>query len=595
MVIRSVEEGLRINPQPPNPFVTEKKLNEYFEQINNFLKTDKPIPSSLYDSMKEEFEKVKNIYEQSNTTLNLYHISHNFYSRTAMFFLEKNYEIAFHNFITALQFLLARMKIRTYSEGSLDIMSRYYHSLCIRLAEKDSKKLVFRESHIDQFSKMYNHIRDIGNNLDGRFYVIFDSILGIYLHKTYKHVVGKTVYEEEDLDILNSVEKHLLLLKDLALNFPEKMTYNLGLIFNLLYRNYKFKLYFYLNNYEQSGNENYLTSVNDLTRALRSSSQEAKRVYEKLLSITSTPNQKKILEERLVGTIIDTLYSDYLHSLYVTFDFFSALRHIDKLHTYLVNIVFVEKKHINKSQLDYFSSEMLMLKSFLKIILIEFELVKLARDSNQKKIKNIASGVLDKIRQSRLIFKYKHDEKLTNYQLQIITRTFSGQISEYLVHELLLDMTNLKIKGEVDKKIKPLLEKTTDTSHDKIMRNHRLNKKEKDCPDIDVYYDLSKDPLAVFIKNAKISRNEKRKIYKELDYVNQKGVKKIYYCINMLSNMQELNDIKDFFNILNSKFSSLDITVLDLKSLFNEILIQFNRNGFKKFNFSDIDLFRFIN
>jgi len=579
----------------PNPIDTEKKLNYYYDQINQHLLNNTDIPEELFELTTKEFEIVKEKYEKTKDYVNLLHIAHNYYSRASMFYLDKNFEKAFYLYIKALQLLLARIKERNYSDKALMAISKYYHSLCIRIVNEDSEEIVFSRGNIEEFSKIYNHLRDIGNNLDKRFYVIFESIINVYLHKTYKKYIGQTVYEQKDYENLKTIEEHLTLLKDLAINFPSDMKSNLAQINNFIYRVKKFQLYFFLYKYDSSGDSKYIEKVANLTRIMKSSSEEAKKIYEKLSQSTKSLREKEMWINKKIGTIIDAYYADYLHSLYVSSDFFSALRHIDKLHNFLVDTVFKESQRISKHQLNYFSSEMRMLKSFIKLILIEIELHKLSDETSQEKIKQISDQVIKKIQESKILFKYKYDKKLLNYQIKIITRTFSGSISEYLLHELLQDMTKLKLYGNIDNRVKEILYSAVDSSENKIKKNYKFSKSDKQDPDIDIYFDLTQKPLAIFVKNAIFTDKVKKQIYKELIYAKKNNVKNIFFLINMVKNIESLNEMKLFFDNIIKKEKDLKIDVLDIKLLVSEILNQFDRNNFNKFNFSDVDLLRFLN
>jgi hypothetical protein len=202
--------------------------------------------------------------------------------------------------------------------------------------------------------------------------------------------------------------------------------------------------------------------------------------------------------------------------------------------------------------------------------------------------KTVFAKIASSLEEIKDFFKYELSDK-KDYALKIMTSTFAGSFSEYLIRELLQeihehvspDNTSSSDFEEMFRCIKEA------SSKEDIVSNWTL---EKGQPDVDIYV---KGRCAVFLKNAVIDSEKMKKIWNEVDLCKRHAINRVFYGFNFAKNVQKIEYIRSQFEKMKDQFQ-VNIEPFDIKDLVSVIFEDLRRNGQTIANFQELDLFRVL-
>lgn len=96
----------------------------------------------------------------------------------------------------------------------------------------------------------------------------------------------------------------------------------------------------------------------------------------------------------------------------------------------------------------------------------------------------------------------------------------------------------------------------------------------------------------IFLKNESISRRARSKIRRELGICIENNILRIYYGINFMKNLENIESLRKFRNDLKNEFSELDLSFFDIKELVNTLINYFNKHKIKVFGFPAKEIFK---
>ncbi|MFW9882580.1 MAG: hypothetical protein ACFFG0_56685, partial [Candidatus Thorarchaeota archaeon] len=107
--------------------------------------------------------------------------------------------------------------------------------------------------------------------------------------------------------------------------------------------------------------------------------------------------------------------------------------------------------------------------------------------------------------------------------------------------------------------------------------------------DIDIHI---KGKCAIFLKNENVTHRARAKMKRELDICVNNGILKIYYGINFMKNLENIESLRRFKAGLKNVFPELDLSFFDIKEFINELINYFNKQKIKIFGFPAKEIFK---
>ena len=284
-------------------------------------------------------------------------------------------------------------------------------------------------------------------------------------------------------------------------------------------------------------------NIENLIKNIRFYSKESLKYAKKLITKMSPEKQNsKNVKLMLTMKEIDYMNSNYYYELYLNKDILKAWKYIDKIKQFLVLKAFKENLSLHERILKYFGEEWSLIYVFAKICLLQDEIEKRESSLSQEWQKEIFQKANESLRRIQVLFKYEMANK-KDYNLKIITSTFSGGFSEYFLHDLCLDFyINGIVNENTPTEFRPFLEcvKNVKNKKDIVLNDFVENNK----PDIDIHL---KGEGALFLKNAKINSNEIKKIWREIELCQRNNISIIFYGINFIKNIEGIEYIRRKF------------------------------------------------
>jgi hypothetical protein len=579
-----------------NPIIIEKKFNEIKSEIHTYiLKEDSQIPPiSLFNDLDQEFEKIKSKYQELEDQINLLHVEHNYLWCKSFQYLNSDPTKSLDIIIKALSKLLDRNNLRQYQPNTFDKMLRTYEVAFIKISKKNepikdgsikNNFICFLNAYITKKSFLIipNKLEDIVKILSKIF------IIGFYENKIQTYIISNSNLNEFET-IENEINSILKIFKEI----PSEQSYSIYLCYTTLYKLIKKELHFLVRYsfFEKSDSKKCLAQdkIDLITDKLIDYSNNiviyVNKFYKSLSpEIQSDENNKSMV----VLSEVDKLTARYYKETYSNKDIFKAWKIIDEIKQLLVMKAFKENIPLSDNLLKYYAEEWSLLYVFAKICLLKEEVDKRSSSLGQEWEKDMFSEIIESLSIAQRLFRYEMTDK-KDYTLKIMTSSFSGGFSEYFVHELCQEFFDFSI---VDDK--------TPIEFKNFLECVKLSRKKEDIvlkdfiepgqPDIDIHI---KNKCAIFLKNSKIESDEIKGIWSEIALCQKNGIKKIFYCINFIKNIERIDQIRRAFEKIKREYTNVSIEIHDIKDLVNALLQELKRSGKSKLNFSQLDLYRVL-
>lgn len=564
-----------------------KKINQYI------LKEDSETPlKTLFEQLDAEFEEVKRKYEQQKDEINLLHSTYNYLWRKSFQYLHKDPTQSLDLFIKALSKLLDRHALRPYKVAIFEKMLGTCEVALIKISEKweyvdfDRIEKESRELFATSFSSPITSEK-LAN--------IINILANLFIEKNYDKKVN-------DLEVkysnINKSEELVTIIKSI-LDVLEKI-YSIershlpSMCYELLYKLRKKQLHSLISFifFEKSDEKRQKAQnqVDQITKEMINYSKKSfdyGKNYQK-----SLPAEKQEVEKvKLLITLkeLDKKAALYYREAYFNKDIFKAWTEMDKIKQFLVTKAFKENISLSHNLLRYFGEEWSLLYVFAKICLLKEEINKRTSSLGQDWERDIFTEITKSLGAMEKLFKYEIRDT-RDYTLKIMTSSFAGSFSEYFIHELCQEFFGCGIVDErTPTDFRGLLECVERArSKDNIKLNDII---EQGKPDIDIHI---KNNCAIFFKNAKIESDEMKKIWREIELCKKKGIKRIFYGINFIKNIENIEYIRQSFEKIKATNKGINFDVFDIKDLVTTFLDELKRSGKPELHFSQLNLYRVL-
>jgi len=571
----------------------EKDFKKICEEIDTILRRDEIPSTDLFKRLDSEFKKVKELYELHGDRLNLLFVEHNYLSRKSIQYLKKDPAKSLILFIRSLSKLMERhIAIRPYPQESFKKMIGVYHQILNWIEERIEliKASGYVRSEFTQFIEKY-----ILSNQD----IIPDELsdlivrISIILMRTFERDIDKTkVKSKKDFERIQKLEIEINSIFDILKNLKFiKKSYIPSMHYECLYKLKKKQLHYFVRMifFESSKEkrEKIQSKIDKMAKQLRNFAEQSLKYYEKFLKSGGDDVSES---ERLCLCLknLDVFASEYYYYAYSKKDIFKAWQKIDEIKQFIVKKVFKEKIPLSENLISYFGEEWSLLYIFAKIYLLKEEVSRRLNALTQDWERDIFSKIVRNLAELEKLFKYEAKYS-KDYTLKIITAQFSGGFSEYFIHELFLEyFDNCVIDSKTPEEFIDLFKCIKNGRKYDIVLNDHPDKKE---PDIDIHI---KGQCAVFLKNTKIDSEAIKEIEREVRLCSKMKIKKIFYGINFIKNLQNVDYIRRKFEEIETNYPQIQIQIFDIKDLVSILIKELERHGRTKPSFSEFDLYKVL-
>jgi len=524
----------------------ERNFNKIKAQINNYvLKEDFQLPpNSLFKRLDDEYKKVEEKYIQYNDQINLLHVQHNYLWSKSFEYLYRDPTQSLSLIIQAIRKLLDRHRLSPYSPLAFEKMWGAYEVALIKIS-KQGQLINFDmiEKELLDFVETYCSPSPIKSE---KFKCINNLIISLLLIQQRERV--------DDLKItysnLSQSDRLAEGIKNLSVAIHNNVTIDkshlstLSQCYEVLYRIRKKQLqslaefvFFEKSEKKRSHVLNIIDKIaEEMVESSTKSFKYAKKFCEKLPLEKQDTNEIKTM---ITLKELDKLTAKYYQEAYSKKDILKAWTVMDGIKRFLVKKAFKENVPLSDSLLTYYGEEWSLLYIFAKICLLKEEINKRASSLTQNWEREMFTNIAELLNSAEKLFKYEMSDK-KDYVLKIMTSSFAGHFSEYFIHELCREFFDYgKFDEHTPPEFKDLLECVKLASNkDEIVLNDILKQGE---PDIDIHI---KNKCGIFFKNRKIEADEMRKIWKEVELCQTKKINKIFYAINFIKNIEQIEYIR---------------------------------------------------
>jgi hypothetical protein len=576
-----------------SPQEIERQFNIIHAEISKYVLNAENFripPDYLFSEFDGEFEKVKQKHEEYHDEMNLLHVESNYYSTKVYQYLQNDPTESLRLFLQALTKLLGRNAIRQYQENTLEKMLGTYMSTLIKISSKtdnvsyekiEKSFLELLESYSSIFAS-FKKLTDIGS-------MLCDMFVEKYYGKQISYIKVRSLSQCEELDCFVDHLKHI----EKVIRASSLQRASISKLYNVMYVTRKNQLYYFLTQmfFEKTSDkkQKLQVSVDRIVAEMIECSELSLKNAQIYINAMPKDKQKDSKVKLVIAQHeIDKLTAVYYKEAYSNKDILRAWKIMDQIKHLFVVKAFKDNLSFSEDELSYYSEEWTLLYVFAKICLLKEEVSSRAPSLRQEWEKTVFAKIASSLEEIKNFFKYELSDK-KDYTLKIMTSTFAGSFSEYLIRELLqevydyvtLDNTSASDFDEMFACIKSA------SSKDDIILNWVI---EKDQPDVDIYI---KDRCAIFLKNAIIDADKMKKIWNEVTLCKRHAIRRVFYGFNFAKNVQKIEYIRTHFEKMNNDFQ-MHIEPFDIKDLVSVIFEDLRRNGQTIANFQELDLFRVL-
>lgn len=576
-----------------SPVETERKFNVIHTEISRHVLNAENFripPDYLFSEFDKEFEKVKHTYEKYHDQMNLLHAESNYYSTKVYQYLQNDPTESLHLFLQALTKLLGRNAMRQYQENTLERMLGTYMSTLIKISSRaDNVTYEKVEKGFLELLEIYSSIFASFKKLADIGFMLCDMFVEKYYFKQASYVKVRSLSQGKELDRFVDHLKHV----EKVVRASSLQKASISKLYNVMYVARKNQLYYFLTQmfFEKISDKKQVlqVSIDRIVAELIEYSELSLKNAQAYITLMPEDKQKDSKVKLVIAQHeIDKLTAVYYKEAYSNKDILRAWKIMDGIKHLFVIKAFKDNLSFSEDQLSYYSEEWTLLYVFAKICLLKEEVSSRTPSLGQEWEKTVFAKIASSLEEVKNFFKYELSDK-KDYTLKIMTSTFAGTFSEYLIRELLqkvYEYVSLDNRSTSDFEEMFTCIKSA-SSKDDIILNYVM---EKDQPDVDIYV---RDKCAVFLKNAIVDSDKMKRIWNEVALCKGHAIHRVFYGFNFAKNVQKIEYIRSQFEKMNNHFQ-MHIEPFDIKDLVSVIFEDLRRNGQTIANFQELDLFRVL-
>ena len=569
----------------------EKDFNTVCSELDLYIKDPKKnpsdIPSDLFHRLDEEFTKADGEYGQHPDPVNHLHLQHNYFFRKAFHSLaENNLTLSLLFMIKALTKLFERHTIKPY-QSAFQNMLKNYMVLVIKINEfVPLSNCEVAESEFIELLKGYPQLaltitENSPNPIDGIAEILCNSF------KSEIEVVKISYSDRSKSDaLLRRMEDFIKVVKSSIVN-PEKVE---SIIHTHRFRirkkesNAIISFTFFEKNEDKVKSAKTLLaiSIGDMV----SSSNSALNQFKKFRSKLPGPVQDgQSMLAAFAMSNLDVLHAEFYREMHVNNDVILAWQKLDHIREFLVSQILngsLDDKQIYGG-MKYFRDEITWVSMFTKVALLRQEIQESSMDMETEWMKNALKDIFNILETAEENFVYS-STKLRDYSLRATTSTFAGGFSEFLIHDLCIQVSEC-CKGKSVKHLDKygLISQILAAEKCDIILNDTT---EPGKADIDIH--IGKE-CAILLKNSRVDPNRLGKIKDEISLCVKAGIKTIFYGVNFLKNIDEITIIKNDLLEIKGAYEGVEIIPLDIKDIVINLLDVLKQSGNKPFAHRHLD------
>ncbi|MFW9880395.1 MAG: hypothetical protein ACFFG0_45575, partial [Candidatus Thorarchaeota archaeon] len=414
-----------------NPRELEKDFNNIKREIDLCVhsRDNFSIPNEeIFKGFDIEYELVKEVYVINSDLCNLFHIEHNYNSTKVYQYLDKSNNYRCLNFfLDAMKNLLLRHQTRRYNISPLKKMISTYKSTWVKICEYNVEIEIENLNHFEDF---INFCLNYSGDFDSELQNLLKYVIDYFLKKIDEILLSKPIITKEILEYFSKRTETYKKLIEIAKKLPDFKHYLFTKNYESLYRLKKNILHYYLNYRKEN------TIIEEITEDLMSYSdmslKHGRRHINKLKN-----EEKEIFKSIIVYKELDLLHAYFYYHLYGKKDILKALDTMNNIKEFLVKNAFSNNIKFSEPLLHYFADEFILIENYCNLVILKEKINNDVEDINQDWIKLLFNNIKEVLESNVSQFRYEYELK-GGYKLGILSSTFAGYFSEFIIHYLLL-------------------------------------------------------------------------------------------------------------------------------------------------------------
>ncbi len=539
---------VRILPAWPPREIQE--FNRIKRELHQKVKTNIAITDNEYKLLIDSHSELTVFYTQRNDEKNKTLDSANFFYIEAFYYLDKGLIAqSVSSFLMFLDMLFERYNIQSFNiQASLTNIQPYV----IRLDNKKGKQNYLNITVLNHLYSLSDKILKTGlpkSDLHSNLHFFVRLVL-----IDIKNNIKK--YEEGFSDIFKIFEELLVNIKRIFQH--EEKLYNVSLLNSVCYRILKQVLF-------RKILVKDLNQLNICANFMRSTAYEACETY-----LTFCRSVNKFNKSVILGLEIDKEYANYYYYYYYDLNPRKAIDALKKVESKLI-LAKIEDDVEREMQINYFERELSHFITFFKLLLLRSEIKNKQKILKDKWEQDMYAGICEHVEASLNMFRRRQDIDINDFDLRIISSTFSGIIAELFIYRILTGLVGKKNK--TDDISKQELVEFVHTIENLPVESIKLREdivSGAKKTDADIHIQIDENTVhCVSIKNRPIGRC-KDALKRELEIFQDNNVKQVYCLVNLLKTSKE--DYDWLKKHASEKHPQIKLTIFDIREFVDQLL-----------------------
>ncbi|MHA1660015.1 MAG: hypothetical protein ACTSUT_12950, partial [Promethearchaeota archaeon] len=414
-----------------NPFELENDFNEIKKEIDLCIhnRDNFSIPNEeMFKAFDIEYDLIKEVYVNHSNLCNLFHIEHNYSSTKVYQYLNKSNNYRCLNFfLDAIKNLLLRHQIRRYKTSSLKRMISTYKSTWVKICEFNVE---IETENLVHFKDFIDFCLSYSDDLDSDLQSLIKFVIDYFQDKIDKILLSRPIITKELLNLFEQGINFYEKLIEMSRKLPDFKHYLFTKNYEALYRLKKYILHYYINYGKEAP---IIKEITEELMMYSDMSLKHGRRHKNKLKI----GEKEKFKSVIVYKELDLLHAYFYYHLYNKKDILKALETMNRIKEFLVKEAFSNNIKFSEPLLHYFADECILIENYCNLVILKEKINKDVEELNQDWIKALFNNIKEVLESNISQFRYEYELK-GGYKLGILSSTFAGYFSEFIIHYLLL-------------------------------------------------------------------------------------------------------------------------------------------------------------
>ncbi len=421
----------------------------------------------------------------------------------------------------------------------------------VHLCERKGTNNYFEITFFDQIESVFDQILATGLDKD-----IFNEQLFCVLRPVYidikNNLRGYNKNQDTIRDNLND-----FIIKSKRTHKDNEKHYSTAIVNSIGYKLHKYYLFKLIRD------KNY-TDVASVCQNMKKCAHEAKSSYATFCRLINNFDTSSLL-----GTQIDYEYSKYYYNYYCNLNPRKAIEALKNIESKLILSKF-ESDHERTHQINYFERELNHFVLYFKLILLRSEVDSKKEIMHEAWETGLYDRVSTKLSEAISMFRRNNEIESSDFDLKIISSTFSGIITELFLYRLIIGLKkeNIDTTQVTNEKILEFINEINSTEESNInLREDLFTANTK--TDADIMFENTSGKACLSIKNRPIGECMDD-IKHEFSIFNENNISKVYLLVNLLKTVKD--DYDHIKSYLETDYSNITVIIIDIRDFTSNLL-----------------------